>query len=61
MEGQIDGQVAQKTSMIDTTGSLPHSGAVEDNSSLHFSKLKIDEKFLKHLEGIKENLAAPVA
>ena len=47
--------------MIDTTGGLPHSGAVEDNSSLHFSKLKIDEKFLKHLEGIKENLAAPVA
>ena len=28
-------------------------------AGLYFSKLKVDEKFLAHLDGIKENLAAP--
>ena len=42
--------------MIDTSKG-EESGTFVDG--LHFSKLKSDEKFLAHLQGINENLSAP--
>ena len=60
LEGEVGGPL---TGMIDTSGGTSVKKPVYDqehqDGALHFSKLKLDEKFIAHIDSIKENLSAP--